>query len=119
MIRHAALALFAAGALAACAPRGAPADGSNPPATAAQAAACREVYGRQNRADIYNADSEAGGSRDAAFSGAVPANMSARLSARFARDRLYDDCLHGASGNVGSAPDAVPPVAISPAAAKP
>ncbi len=102
-----------AGLLAGCA---AP---SGPAPTAAQSAACRqradEVYDRQNRADLYRSDTYAGGARDAMFSGTgSPGASIGLLSARFARDRLVDDCLRGVAGNVASTPDAPAPATGAP-----
>jgi hypothetical protein len=68
-------------------------------ATPAQLAACRAradaVYDRQNRADLFRADTLAG-NRDAPFSGSgVIGAGSETLSNRFARERLIDRCLAG------------------------
>jgi len=113
--------VFAAAVLAGCA---APATGPRP--SAAQAAACRqradEVYDRQNRADLYRSDIYAGGARDAMFSGTgSPGASIGQLSARFARDRLVDDCLRGAANNVASTPDAPSPIitTVPPSRPKP
>jgi hypothetical protein len=105
--------MLGAGLLAGCA---APA---GPRPTAEQSAACRqradEVHDRQNRADLYRSDIHAGGARDAMFSGTgSPGASIAGLSARFARDRMVDDCLRGAPGNVASTPDAPAPAPVSP-----
>ena len=109
------LALLAAALPACTAPT------STSSASAAQAAACRqradEVHDRQNRADLFHADSHAGGSRDAMFSGTgSPAASIGFLSARYARDKLVDECLRGAAGNVASSPDAPPPITTAPTA---
>jgi hypothetical protein len=106
-------ALLAAG----CTPQ------TGPRPTAEQAAACRqradEVHDRQNRADLYRSDTLAGGARDAMFSGTgAPGGSIAGLSARFARDRMVDDCLRGVAGHVASTPD-VPAPAPSPPRARP
>lgn len=115
VLRAITLVLLAGASLAACAPAT-----PGPRASAAQSAACRqradEVYDRQNRAEIYRADVLAGGTRDAAFSstGAPGGGIQAQLAARFARDRLLDECLRGVAGNVGSTPDAPIPVRAAP-----
>ena len=113
--------LLGATVLAGCA---APASGPRP--SAAQAAACRqradEVYDRQNRAELFRSDSYAGGTRDAMFSSTgSPGASIGLLSARFARDRLVDDCLRGAANNVASTPDAPLPTSttVPPARPKP
>lgn len=112
-----AIVVLASGLLSACT-----AATSTPRASAAQSAACRqradEVHERQNRADLFRSDTHAGGTRDAMFSGTgSPAASIGFLSARFARDKLVDECLRGAAGNVASTPDAPPPViTITPAA---
>jgi hypothetical protein len=74
-------------------------------ASAAQKAACRqradEVYEKQNRGDVYRADNFAGGMRDTPYAAqGMPGSPNAGLSARFARDTLFDDCLRNASGNL-------------------
>jgi len=98
---------------------------SGPPPTAAQSAACRqradEVYDRQNRADLYRSDIHAGGARDAMFSGTgSPGASIGALSARFARDRMVDDCLRGVAGNVASTPGApVTATGIAPPRTRP
>jgi hypothetical protein len=107
-----------AGLLAGCAPP------SGPAPTAAQSAACRqradEVHDRQNRADLYRSDTYAGGARDAMFSGTgSPGASIGLLSARFARDRMVDDCLRGVAGNVASTPDAPAPAAGAPPRTRP
>jgi hypothetical protein len=94
---------------------------AGPRPTAEQAAACRqradEVHDRQNRADLYRSDTLAGGARDAAFSGTgAPGGSIAGLSARFARDRMVDNCLRGVAGNVASTPDAPGPAPSPPLA---
>jgi len=111
--------LFGATLLAGCA---APATGPRP--SAAQAAACRqradEVYDRQNRADLYRSDTYAGGTRDAMFSSTgSPGASVGLLSARFARDRLLDDCLRGVANNVASTPDAPTPIITTVPPARP
>lgn len=114
MTRHPALPalLLGLGLLAGCA---APPAGPRP--SAAQAAACREradqVYERQNRADLFRSDTYAGGTRDAMFSGTgSPGASIGQLSARFARDRMLDNCLRGVAGNVASTPDAPAPAMV-------
>ena len=67
-------------------------------ATPAQLAACRAradaVYDRQNRADLFRADTLAG-NRDAPFSSNGVIGSNETLSNRFARERLIDRCLAG------------------------
>jgi hypothetical protein len=99
--RAACAALLAVLTLGACAAAQQP----RAQATAAQKAACRqradEVYEKQNRGDVYRADNFAGGLRDTPYaSQGMPVSPSAGLSARFARDTLFDDCLRNASGDV-------------------
>ncbi len=101
-------ALLTTTLLAACAPSTAPR------ASAAQAAACRqradEVHDRQNRGDLFRSDIYAGGTRDAMFSSTgSPGASIGLLSARYARDKLVDECLRGAAGNVASTPDTPTP----------
>lgn len=108
-------ALIGAALLAGCA--GPPGAASS--ATPAQAAACRqradEVYERQNRADVFRSDTYASGTRDAMFSSyGSPAASIAGLSGRFARDRMLEECLRGAAGNVASTTDAPQPAAAAP-----
>ena len=114
----AAIPFTLAALLAACAPQR-----QTPTASAGQSAACRqradEVYNRQNRADIYRADSNSTSSRDAAFSGVAPIGITAQLSARYARDQMYESCLRGAARNVASTPDAPVPTGVPPSASKP
>lgn len=103
--------------LAGCAPSG------GPQPSAAQIAACRqradEVHNRQNRGDIYRSDIQAGGARDAMFSGAGSLGSSVtQLSARYGHERMVNSCLRGAAGNVASTPDAPEP-ARQPAAPPP
>lgn len=83
-------------------------------ATPAQLAACRAradaVYDRQNRADLFRADTLAG-NRDAPFSGSgVIGSGSETLSNRFAREKLIDRCL---AGNQGRS-DSIDPLAQPP-----
>lgn len=83
-------------------------------ATPAQLAACRAqadaAYERQNRADLFRADTLAS-NRDAPFSGAgVIGGGSETLSNRFAREKLIDRCL---AGNQSRA-DSVDPLAYKP-----
>ncbi len=106
-------ALLTTTLLAACAPGTGPS--TTPRASAAQAAACRqradEVHERQNRGDLFRSDTYAGGTRDAMFSGTgSPGASIGILSARYARDKLVDECLRGAAGNVASTPDAPTPI---------
>ena len=109
-------ALLATTLLAACA------IATGPRASAAQTAACRqradEVHDRQNRGDMFRSDTYAGGTRDAMFSGTgSPGASIGFLSARYARDKLVDECLRGAAGNVASTPDApAPTITTAPAA---
>lgn len=105
--------LLAAPLLASCAPSG------GPQPSAAQIAACRqradEVHDRQNRGDLYRSDIQAGGARDAMFSGAGSlGNPVTQLSARYAHQRMVDSCLRGAAGNVASTPDAPEPSVAPP-----
>jgi hypothetical protein len=77
-------------------------------------AACRqradEVWERNNRGEIYRADVYASGTRDAMFSSSGSPNLGIReLQGRFARDRMYNDCLRAVAGNVGSDPDTAAP----------
>ncbi|HEY0421279.1 MAG TPA: hypothetical protein VGC80_17320 [Acetobacteraceae bacterium] len=88
-------------------------------ASAATRAACRqradEVYLRQNRADIYRNDYYVGSTRDAPFaSTGLPGVSSDGLSSRFGREKMLDDCVSGAAGNVGAAPDAPDPARPAP-----
>lgn len=112
--RAAVIFLLAGATLAGCA-----APSSGPSASAAQIAACRQradqVYDRQNRADVYRADTYAGGTRDAMFSGTGSPGASALgLSARFARERMVDDCLRGAAGPASGGPASVAPGRAAP-----
>ncbi len=83
-------------------------------ATPAQLAACRAradaVYDRQNRADLFRADTLAG-NRDAPFSGSGGIGSSETLSNRFAREKLIDRCLAGNQGRSDNAD----PLAQTPA----
>lgn len=88
-------------------------------ATAVDRAACRqraeEVYRMQNSGEEFRADSYATSIRDAPFAGSGVAGLPNRgLDSRFARERLFDDCLNSSAGNVGTtraapASDATPP----------
>ena len=110
------IVVLATGLVAGCA-----ASSTGPRPSAAQAAACRqradEVHERQNRGAMFRDDANAGGARDAMFSGTgSPGASIALLSARYARDRLVDECLRGAAGNVASTPDApIPTTTTAPA----
>lgn len=91
--------------------------------TAAQAQACRErtdeVFLRQNRSEIYRADSYVAGSRDTPMSGGTnPANVgslgavafSDGIGGQFARARSLNDCYRSVNtgGTLGSGPTAAP-----------
>lgn len=84
-------------------------------ATQAEIGACRsradEVYLKQNRDEIYRADTFASTTRDAPFAGAgIAGTASSGLSGQYARDQLYTDCLRNAPSNVGAVQgDVVPP----------
>jgi hypothetical protein len=72
-------------------------------ASAATLAACRtradEVYLKQNRDEIYRADTYATGARDAPYSTAgVPGITTNGLAGRYARDELEDDCINSTDG---------------------
>lgn len=114
--------LLGAGLLAGCATAASGPQSGGPRPSADQVAACRqradEVYDRQNRAELFRSDTYAGGTRDAMFSGTgSPGASIGQLSARYARDRMVDNCLRGAAGNVASTPDAPTPTTITPAGA--
>ena len=84
-------------------------------ATPAQLAACRAradaVSERQNRADLFRADTLAS-NRDAPFSGSgIIGGGNEGLSNRFARERLIDRCLAGNQGRSDNAD----PLAQTPA----
>lgn len=86
-------------------------------ATPAQLAACRAradaVYDRQNRADLFRADTLAG-NRDAPFSGSgVIGTGSETLSNRFAREKLIDRCLAGNQARTDSV-DPLDPMSTKP-----
>ncbi len=121
MIPARVLPLAALLALAAC---------SSPPqssggrarASAATLAACRQraddVYLRQNRDEIYRADTYVGSTRDSPFAGYGQSGItSAGLSGRYARDNIQEACLNNTSppGSVSSDPAAA--LAPAPAAA--
>ena len=113
-LRAAVFLLLAAAALAACSPPAAGPTAATPRASAAQVALCRQradtVFEAQNRGAKFRTDS-----RDNLFSGqGAPGGEVARLSDRFARDRMVDDCLRGAAGNVTSTPDAPTPTPLPP-----
>jgi hypothetical protein len=68
-------------------------------ASAATLAACRtradEVYQRQNRAEVYNADTYATAERDSPYSTqGLPGITTNGLSGAYRRDQLEDDCLN-------------------------
>ncbi|MCW3475037.1 hypothetical protein [Limobrevibacterium gyesilva] len=106
-VRGPTLSLLATLAVAACA-----AQQPQSHASAAQQAACKqradEVYLRQNRADIYRADTYATSTRDAPLSGLPQSNTTSGLSGRYARDVLLSNCLNGIGGTAGASPQAAP-----------
>jgi hypothetical protein len=68
-------------------------------ASAADLAACRgradEVYLKQNRGEIYQADTYATGGRDSPYSTqGLPGITTDGLSGRYHREQLEDDCLN-------------------------
>ena len=69
--------------------------------TAAQQSACRQraddVFARRNPADKYRTDQSVSSQRDAPFGGSVPADPTADLQARYARDQILGDCLKRAN----------------------
>ncbi len=100
--------------------------------TVAQRAACNqradEVYTKQNRDQVYRDDMYATSTRDAPFAGAgLVGNTSRGLSGEYARDRLVDDCINGAtaaatpapSSSGGSLLSSAPPTSSSPLARPP
>jgi len=94
--------------LAAAATLGACANTYHRPANRAAAsqatlAACRtradEIYLKQNRAEIYQADTYATQTRDSPYGASgLPGITSAGLSGRYAREQMEDDCIN-ASGS--------------------
>ena len=105
MIRPSRLAPLLLVALAAGCSAPGPGGGGGVASTAACRARADEVYLRQNRADIYRADQYAAGGKDAPFGGGALINAPS-LSARFARERLVDNCLAARPGPAGPAADA-------------
>ena len=82
-------------------------------ASAATRAACRtradEVYLKQNRSEIYEADRYVSATRDSPFGATgLPGITTNGLSGRYAREQMADDCINAASGQTtqvtGSAP---------------
>jgi len=87
-------------------------------ASAATIAACGkradEVYLRQNRDEIYRADTYVGSTRDSPFSGGGQSGITtAGLSGRYARDSYQEACLNSANGPGGDSSD--PATALAPA----
>jgi hypothetical protein len=101
-------------------------------ASAGDIAACRkradEIYARQNRGEIYLADMDAAGGRDAPYAtSTVNGNTSAGLAGRFQREQFEDDCLRSTSNlspppgesapNVQGGPATAPAARTAPATA--
>jgi hypothetical protein len=91
------LALVAALAITACAPRPTTPQSR---ASAAQQAACRDradqTILQQNPGTVYQSDLYVSSTRSAPFSGlGIGGNTTAGLPLRYSREQLYDDCLNG------------------------
>ena len=76
--------------------------GSEPRATAAQQAYCRqradEIYNRQNPGEVYRTDMYVSSQRDAPFAGnGSVGDPMAALGARYSRDKILDACLRNAA----------------------
>lgn len=100
--------LLAVGVAGCAVPGGSGGGGGGASSTAACRARADEVYGRQNRADLYRADQYAAGGKDAPFGGGGHMNAPS-LSARFAREQLVDNCLASRPGPAGPVQDAPEP----------
>lgn len=87
-------------------------------ASAAERAACRQraedIYRRQNRAELTRLDEYATMGRDTPFAGTGVTGSTAGLSAQFAHQRMVDDCLNSAAGNIGSTGSAPVDDRVSP-----
>jgi hypothetical protein len=74
----------------------------------AQQEACRqradEVFLRQNPNEQYRADLYVSGQRDTPFGGTGYSDPTAGLSARYARDKLLDNCLRNATAKPADRP---------------
>lgn len=98
--------LFAAGVLTGC---GTAAPRSRAQAAAAAArSACRaradEVFLRQNRGDVYRADTFVSDTRDSPFStSGLPGITSNGLSGQYQRDNMVSSCVYGGGGPSGPA----------------
>jgi hypothetical protein len=87
--------------------------------SAADRALCRqrvqEVYNKRNPADIYRQDTFLGETRDAPFATSVLVEQpSAGLAERYQQDTMFDDCMRGTSGNIGTNPAAPEPAQAAP-----
>jgi hypothetical protein len=108
-------------ALAACSQ----ASGPEEHASAAERATCHqraeEAYNKQNRAEMYQTDSNMTDSRDTPFAASGVTRPDAGLSSLFQLDTMMSDCLRSVPGNVGAgaepAPGAPAPAHPSTAAA--
>jgi len=83
-------------------------------ASAAQEAACRQradqMFQAQNRGNVYATDQYVSSTRASPLGGAAPTSITSTLSDRFARDRMYDDCLN----NGGPRTTSPAPVTVTP-----
>jgi hypothetical protein len=89
-------------------------------ASAAKKAACREraneVYAKQNRAEVYNADTYQTDTLDSPFStSGLPGITTRGLSGEYERQNMISDCLNDAAGNVGNSGNDMPQPAAAAA----
>jgi hypothetical protein len=82
-------------------------------ASAATRASCRsradEVYLKQNRAEIYQADTYATATRDSPYGAAgLPGITTNGLSGRFAREQMEDDCINSTNGDAATLTNPAP-----------